>query len=199
MTARPLPQSQQQCTGTLSLPAWVLASASLRKLGKPRFPNFRNLAAGCGVWAALRERRSSSRGPSDILAAAWGRSWGGAGWCHGLTWEVVVRRCLSLGFLAPPFKVKGKTSGLCPEPCQGASPPGPRSGFNLWRCLSPTPPLGTSPAAWVSAPPVRSPPAGQYSWGAFPGRAPGPLPSSRSTGGLYQTGTSSSAHPPNPE
>ena len=42
--------------GALSLPTWVLASASLRKLGKPGFPNFRNLAAGCGLGAFLGRR-----------------------------------------------------------------------------------------------------------------------------------------------
>ena len=56
LTAMPLPQSKHHLPGTLSLPAWVLASASLRKLGKPGFPNFRNLAAGCGLGAFLGRR-----------------------------------------------------------------------------------------------------------------------------------------------
>ena len=166
--------------GRLASQRFCWEAASLRNLGKPRFPKLRNLAMYCGLWG----------------------TGGGAVGCLALTLGGAGRSAPPLPFARRPKgkgKVKGKTSGLCPEPCQGASPPGPRSGFSLWRCLSPTPPLGTSPAAWVSAPPVRSPPAGQYSWGAFPGRAPGPLPSSRSTGGLYQTGTSSSAHPPNPE
>ena len=44
-----------------------IASASLRKSGKHRFPDFRNLAAGCGLWAALRVLRSNSGGLTWIL------------------------------------------------------------------------------------------------------------------------------------
>ena len=77
LTIRPLPQSQQQCTGTLSLPARVLTSASLRKLGKPGFPNLRNLAAGCGL----------------------GRSWGRRGWVPRADAGVRLRFC------AVPFSV----------------------------------------------------------------------------------------------
>ena len=37
--------------GRLASRRWCRASASLRKLGKQRFPNLRNLAVGCGLGA----------------------------------------------------------------------------------------------------------------------------------------------------
>ncbi len=86
-----------------------IASASLRKSGKHRFPDFRNLAAGCGLWAALRVLRSNS---------------------GGLTW-ILPRSFL----LERRPKVKGKTTGALVSP---AGSVGSQLACH-WHALTPAP------------------------------------------------------------
>ncbi len=86
-----------------------IASASLRKSGKHRFPDFRNLAAGCGLWAALRVLRSNSGGPTWILPRSF----------------LLERRP----------KVKGKTAGALVSP---AGSVGSQLACH-WHALTPAP------------------------------------------------------------
>ena len=113
----PLPQSRHPFPERLASQRFCWPFASLRKLGKQRFPNFRNLAGCCDVWAALREPRSNLGGPTWILSRSIllerrprSRSWGAAPHpARGLT---------PLDRASRPGAVLGER--LCPEP-SGAS------------------------------------------------------------------------------